>query len=45
MADDILIGPDSQDLDTVKRIADALLAHPNTAYVLMDTNHGQGPLP
>ncbi|AEJ40121.1 hypothetical protein TPY_1941 [Sulfobacillus acidophilus TPY] len=45
MADDVLIGPDSQDLDTVKRIADDLVAHPNTAYVLMDNNHGQVPLP
>ncbi|MCY0908768.1 MAG: hypothetical protein OWR62_10295 [Sulfobacillus thermotolerans] len=33
MADQILIGPDEQDLEIIKRVAGDLVSHPNTNYV------------
>ena len=45
MADQIVIGPDEQDLETIKRVAGDLIAHPNTNYVLVDEQRVEVKLP
>jgi len=45
LADQILIEPDEQDLETIKRVAGDLVAHPNTNYVLVDEQRVEVKLP
>jgi len=45
LADQILIGPDEHDLETIKRVAGDLVAHPNTNYVLVDEQRVEVKLP
>ena len=45
MPDQILIGPDERDLETIKRVAGELGANPNTDYVLVDDRHVEVKLP
>ena len=45
LADQIVIGPDEQDLETIKRVAGDLIAHPNTNSVLVDEQRVEVKLP
>lgn len=45
MADHTLIGPEERDLETIKRVADDLVANPDTNYVLVDEQHSEVKLP
>lgn len=45
VADQILIGPEEQDLEPIKRVAADLVANPNTHYVLVDDQHVEVQLP
>ena len=41
----ILIGPEEQDLEPIKRVAGDLVANPNRNYILVDDQHGEIKLP